>query len=63
MLPLPRFEIRRSKIGRRRYRFVLIDINGEITATSEHYNSLASTKIGIAAVKDTASIAEVIDLS
>lgn len=63
MLPLPRFEIRRSKIGRRRWRFVLIDTNGEITLCSEHYNSRASALIGITAVKEAAPHAEVIDLS
>lgn len=62
MLPLPRFEIRRGRFGRRRWRFVLIDTNGEIICTSEHYNSLASVKIGVTAVREAAPLAEVIEV-
>jgi uncharacterized protein YegP (UPF0339 family) len=60
METLPRFEIRRGRFSRK-WRFVLIGENGEIIATSEHYNSKAAAKIGITAVRVCAPQAELVD--
>lgn len=59
----PRFEIRRSRIGRRRYRVVLIGAQGEPLNTSEHLNSKAACHTNIAAVREAVAFhhAPVID--
>lgn len=46
----PRFEIRRSGLGRRRWRVVLIGGNGEVLMVSEHLNSRHAANVNICAV-------------
>ena len=61
----PRFEIRRSKVGRRRWRVLLIGANGEPLMVSEHLNSLQACHVNIAAVREAVEFhhAPVMDLS
>lgn len=59
----PRFEIRRSRIGRRRWRVVLIGSNGEVLMTSEHLNSRQACDVNIAAVVTDARHAVHVDTS
>lgn len=59
----PRFEIRRSGIGRRRWRVVLIGSNGETLMTSEHLNSRHACQVNIAAVVTDARHASHLDTS
>ncbi len=57
----PRFEIRRSRIGRRRWRVVLIGVNGEPLMVSEHLNSRQACLINIAAVVTDSRHADIVD--
>lgn len=57
----PRFEIRRSRIGRRRWRVVLIASNGEVLCASEHLNSREACEINIAATVADAPVASIVD--
>lgn len=61
----PRFEIRRSKLRRRRFRVVLVGKNGEPLNVSEHLNSLHACAVNIAAVREAVEFhhAPVVDLS
>lgn len=61
MNPVPRFEIRRSLIGRRRWRVVLIATNGEVLCVSEHLNSRHACEINIAATITDARHASIVD--
>lgn len=54
-----RFEIRRSRFGRRRWRVRLVASNGEVLSVSEHLNSLAAAEENIAAQRVAARSAEV----
>lgn len=60
---MSRFEIRqgRSKLGRRRYRVVLIGDNNEPLSVSEGLNSLASAHTNIDAQREAAPDAPVIE--
>lgn len=55
-----RFEVRRGRFGRRQWRFVLIARNGEVIATSEHYQSVGAALGGIEAVRALAPDASVV---
>lgn len=59
VLPLPRFEIRKSHDGQ--YYFVLFAKNGKIIATSEMYENKSGCITGINSVKENAPVAETID--
>lgn len=61
MIPCPRFEIRkkRNRLGRMRWRVVLIAENCEPLNVSEHLNSEQAARDNIAAVKAVAPDAEV----
>jgi uncharacterized protein YegP (UPF0339 family) len=54
-----KFVIKKGTTGK--FRFALHAANGEIIATSEHYNSKQSCKAGIEAVKKQAARAAVED--
>ena len=57
----PRFKVRRSGIGRRRWRVVLVDGgNREVLMLSEHLNSREAVRDNIAAVREAARDAEVV---
>lgn len=58
MIPLPRYEVRRTRL-RRRWYFVLIADNGEIICTSEVYNSGRACQDGIESVRDNASTTDI----
>lgn len=61
MIPCPRFEIRkrRDRLGRMRWRVVLIAENCEALNVSEHLNSEAAARVNIEAVRSVAPHAEV----
>ncbi len=54
-----KFVIKKGTTGK--YRFALHASNGEIIATSEHYNSKQSCMSGVEAVKQAAARAEIED--
>lgn len=56
-----RFEIRRSGIGRRRWRVALIGENGEVLTLSEHLTSRAACHKNIAATITAAKHAPIVD--
>lgn len=56
-----RFEIVRSRIGRKRWRVRLRASNGEVLMVSEHLNSKHACKVNIAAVIDEARHADIVD--
>lgn len=60
MLPCPRFEIRKTRrLGRTRWRVVLIAENCEPLNVSEHLNSEAAAHTNVEAVKAVAGDAPV----
>lgn len=63
MTDTPRFEIRRSRIGRHRWRVVLIGDNGEVLSVSEHLNSRQAALTNIAATVSDARHATIVDTS
>lgn len=60
---MSRFEIRRSKIGRKRWRVILRADNGKVLMTSEHPNSLHACNVNIAAVISDARHADIVDMT
>ena len=54
-----KFVLKKGSTGK--FRFNLVAGNGEIVATSEAYESKASAKNGIEAVRRAAAAAEVVD--
>lgn len=58
---MSRFEIRRSKLGRRCWRVVLIADNGEPLMVSEHLSSHQACLQNIAAVVSDARHADIVD--
>lgn len=60
---MSRFEIRRSKLGRRRWRVLLRAENGEVLMVSEHLNSRHACNVNIAAVISDARHADIVDLT
>lgn len=60
---MSRFEIRqgRSKLGRRRYRVVLIADNGEPLSVSEALNSLDAAYVNIDAQRQAAPNAPIVE--
>ena len=54
-----KFVLKKGSTGK--FRFNLVAANGEIVATSETYESKASAKNGIEAVRRAAAAAEVVD--
>lgn len=59
----PRFEIVRSRIGRRRWRVRLIAANGEVLCVSEHLNSRQACLVNIAATVTDSRHASIVDTS
>ncbi len=54
-----KFVLKKGSTGK--FRFNLVSSNGQIVATSETYESKASAKSGIEAVRRSAATAEVVD--
>lgn len=61
--PVPRFEIRRRRFGRRQFRVVLIGGNGEPLTVSEHLESKHACRVNIAAQITAVGHAPVVDVS
>jgi uncharacterized protein YegP (UPF0339 family) len=56
----PKFEVYTDAAGKCRWR--LKAVNGEVIATGEAYESMASCKNGIASVKKNAPIADIVEV-